>query len=220
MSTIFTILIILLLSLMTVASADNTVHITYMSFVDPGLGFYKVIDETTHQPSQYVDHILTINQGDTVIWKNDADTPNTAMAIISEDNLFPDAILKTNTDVFPYVFNQGGKYTFHLGERTTLVQTILVRATNTPIPTINTPIPIPTPAATVVIATPVNTTIIPIPTPVDTTIIPIDTTPADNPVTIINTGPIAKLSIIQIVSMIVIILSIYITYRTGKDKKY
>ena len=206
------IILILLLPLITAASAD-TVHITYMSFVDPGLGFYKVIDETTHQPSQYVNHILTINQGDTIIWKNDADTPNTAMAIVSEQNLFPDAVLNTNTAVFPYVFDQGGKYTFHLGERTTLIQTILVRSTSTPIPTPAPTLFIPTPVATAIIPAKIT----PIPTPVATAIIPTKDAPVPTPVATAII-PTVKPSLIQIVSIIVVILSIYITYKTGKDK--
>jgi len=305
--------IILFISMIMAASADSTVHITYVSFVDPVLGFYKVLDETTHQPSNYVSHILTINQGDTIIWKNDADTPNTAIAIVSEQNLFPDAILNTNTDVFPYVFDQAGKYTFHVGEHTTSILTVMVRAANTPVSTENTPVPtehvpltflnsdpkdtvinssideqvifsittnqpadvtwslnnekvqsdqsvttsnyidtasvsgmsivdvtaktatdsiskewkwtmgtpistentpIHTPVATVV-ANPIPATTPDKPIPATTTVV---TTPVDNPIAT-NIDPAIKYSPIQIMGMIVIMFSIYITYKTGKDKK-
>lgn len=289
------IFIILFISLTSIVSADNTVHITYVSFVDPLLGFYKILDETTHQPSNYVSHILTINQGDTIIWKNDADTPNTAIAIVSEQNLFPDAILNTNTAVFPYVFDQGGKYTFHVGEHTTSVLTVMVRAANTPIPTVDTPVPTVNVPLTFLNTIPVDTIVnssvndtvtfsvtisqpgdvtwslnnvkvkydpnsitsnyiatasaigmsivdvtvrsmnssiskewewtigkpiatdTPIPTPVDTTAIP--TATPDNPVVTNVDNPITKYSPIQIIGMIVIMLSIYVTYKTGKDKK-
>jgi hypothetical protein len=272
------------------ASADNPVHITYMSYVDPASGFYRVLDETTHQPSQYVDRILTINQGDTVIWKNDADTPNTAVTIVSEQHLFPDAVLNTNTAVFPYVFDQEGKYTFHVGEHTPSVQTIMVRTVNAPVPSENAPltflnsdpkdtvvnssineqvafsITISQPgdvtwslnnvkvkydpnavssnyiatASTIgmsivdvyarsinssaskewkwVIGVPTATGNTPVPTTITTTIIPIVATPVYNPIIVTNIDPIVKYSPIQIIGMIIIILSIYITYKTGKDK--
>lgn len=289
------ILIILFISLTLAASADS-VHITYVSFVDPVLGFYKVLDETTHQPSNYVAHILTINQGDTIIWKNDADTPNTAIAIVSEQSLFPDAILNTNTAVFPYVFDQAGKYTFHVGEHTTSILIVMVRATNAPVPTENTPVPTANVPLTFLNTIPVDTVVnspvsehvtfsvtisqpgditwnlnnvkvkydpnsvtsnyiatasatgmsivdvtvrsmnssiskewkwtigkpiatdTPIPTPVTTTIVPVVTTPVDSPIAT-NIDPTIKYSPIQIMSMIIIMLSIYITYKTGKDKK-
>lgn len=282
------ILSVLFIPLNTVVSADSnsTIHITYVCFVDPVLGFYKVLDETTHQPSNFVDHILTINQGDTIIWKNDADSPNTAIAIVSEQNLFPDAVLNTNTAVFPYVFDQGGKYTFHVGEHTTSVLTIMVRAANTPIPT-PTSVPTENTPLTLVNSDPQDNTVnnsinetrtfsITVNKPadmvwnvdnkevqfnqsvstsnyvantaitgmsivdvtakaVDGTVsrewnwivgAPVTTedtptpTPAVNTVhTAISDSQTKQYSSIQIMGMIIIVLSIYITYRTGKDKK-
>jgi hypothetical protein len=281
------ILIVLFMTLIITASAsaDNaTVHVTYVSFVDPVLGFYRVLDETTHQPSNYVDHILTINQGDTVIWKNDADTPNTAIAIVSEQDLFPDAILDTNTAVFPYVFDEGGKYTFHVGEHTTSTQTIMVRSVDTPVPTENTPAPTQNVPLAFVNSDPSDNTInnsvndtmvfnITVNKPADITwsldnkdvqfnqsvstssydvktsvvgmsIVDVTAKTADSSISkewklITGTPTVAEDTItptptstvindenqtktyspIQIMGVVIIILSIYITYRTGKEKK-
>lgn len=177
-------------------AADNT-PVTYISYVNPDLGFYKVTDITTHNPAQYVSRTLTIKQGDTVEWENDADNQSTTMTVVSDQNLFPDASLVAVGDNFSYTFNQAEVYTFYLKERRTARQTIIVQPVsgyNTPAPTaVVTPTPVVTPTYN-----PSNTTII-----------------ANNGS---NTGKASSLSIslTGIMSIIVGISSIFITYRVGK----
>lgn len=178
-------------------AADN-IPATYISYVNPDLGFYKVTDITTHNPAQYVSRTLTIKQGDTVEWENDADNQST-MTVVSDQKLFPDASLVAIGDNFSYTFNQAEVYTFYLKERRTARQTIIVQPVsgyNTPLPTaVVTPTPVATPTPTY---NPSNTTII-----------------ANNGS---NTEKASSLSIslTGITSIIVGISSIFITYRVGK----
>lgn len=69
-----------------IATADN-IPVVYISYINPDLGFYKVIDITTRNPAQYVSRTLTINQGDTVEWENDADNQFT-ITVVSDQNYF------------------------------------------------------------------------------------------------------------------------------------
>jgi hypothetical protein len=203
------IILLIILSCIEIATADNT-HVTYISFIDPDLGFYKITDITTQKPAQYVSGTLTINQGDTVRWENDADIQFT-ITVVSDQKLFPDASLVAIGDNFSYTFNQADVYTFHIQERHTARQTIIVLPVsgyNTPAPTATiTPAPVVTPA-------PVMT---PAPTYNPSTTAMIANNGSNNGS---NNGEANSLSIslTGIMSIIVGISSIFITYRIGRDK--
>lgn len=167
------VVIIIFIFLTTTVDAGNTTSITYVSSVDPDLGFYKVTDNTAHKPAPYKNRVLTINQGDTVIWKNDADKP-VSVTIVSEQELFSDISLKLIGDVFSYVFDQPGEYTFYIKEREAVRQTIVVNATDDyPAPTTQIP--------TEITVIPTETTVIPTTTVITTSII--DSTPNSENIT-------------------------------------
>lgn len=186
-----------------IATADN-IPVVYISYIDPDLGFYKITDATTHNPAKYVSGTLTINQGDTVEWENDADKQFT-MTVVSDQKLFPDVSLVAIGDNFSYTFNQAEVYTFYIKERHTARQTIIVlpaNGYNTPVPTaiitsapVATPAPTYNPSTTARIANNVSSN---------------ETNGKTNSLSISLTG---------IMSIIVGISSIFITYRIGRDKK-
>src|SRR3972149_5322660 len=60
---------------------------TYISFIDSETGFYKVRSTTTNNMPSYLNHILTINQGDIVSWINDNEK---RITLISEQGLWND----------------------------------------------------------------------------------------------------------------------------------
>jgi hypothetical protein len=201
------IILLIILSCIELATADN-IPVTYISYIDPDLGFYKVTDITTHNPAQYVSGTLTINQGDTVSWENDADKQFT-MTVVSDQKLFPDASLVAIGDNFSYTFNQAEVYTFHIQERHTARQTIIVLPVsgynNTPVPTATiTSAPIATPA----------------PTYNPSTTATIANNGSNNEKNTSNNGTANSLSfsLTGIMSIIVGISSIFITYRMGRDK--
>ncbi len=202
---------------------DNSSPTTYVSFVNDGLGFYKVRNvEMPPRPFTYEDRVLKINQGDTVMWENDADMAT--ITIVSEQNLWNSKIgqIKVGSRI-NYKFDDPGTYTFHMNDKK---QTIIVRETgyfvdnnltetSTPVKTLP-PIEI-TPVKTLppVEITPVQ----PIETTPVKTLQPIETSTPSNNVFIQNTIPIdipIKITVTTIASMIVAMLSMYITYRTGK----
>ena len=79
-------LIIIILGWLIIAEA-GIAPTTYISYIDDILGFYKV--RNTEQPPRqftYNGHTLNINQGDTVIWQNDAE--KTTFTILNEQNLW------------------------------------------------------------------------------------------------------------------------------------
>jgi len=135
------------------ASNNTTVPITYVSYIDDRLGFYKVIDDTLHKDSQYKERILTINQGDTIIWLNDADTA--ILTVVSEQNLWDKTRSKLGSTSrrFNYAFMIPGTYSVCVdGYKDIVCQTIIVNPvegypTPTPSPTPS-PIPSPTPSPT------------------------------------------------------------------------
>ncbi len=186
-----------------IAAADN-VSVTYISYINPDLGFYKVIDITTRNPAQYVSRVLTINQGDTIEWENDADNQFT-ITVVSDQKLFPDASLVDIGDKFSYTFNQAEVYTFYIKERHTARQTIIVL----PVNGYNTPIP-----TTVITSTPVATSA---PTYNPSTTVRIANNGSSNE----TNGKTNSLSfsLTGIMSIIVGISSIFITYRVGRDKR-
>ena len=165
---------IIVLGYITAANAEvNTIPITYTSYVDDNYGFFKVLDVTTHKPSPYENRVLTINQGDVVIWINDVDN-NVPLTIVSEQDLWPEGNgnLRSSRQKFSYKFDQPGRYTFYIQQYSSRRQTIIVNAvTNDQIPipvTTDTPIPTETytPSKTTKITyTPIST-VIPTYTPV------------------------------------------------------
>ncbi|VVB89885.1 Uncharacterised protein [uncultured archaeon] len=200
---IMILLIILSCIEIKIVAADN-IPVIYISYIDPDIGFYKITDITTHNPAKYVSGTLTINQGDTVEWENDADKQFT-MTVVSDQKLFPDVSLVSIGDNFSYTFNQAEVYTFYIKERHTARQTIIVlpvNGYNTPVPTaIITSAPVATPAPTY---NPSTTARI-----------------ANNGSSNETNGKTNSLSfsLTGIMSIIVGISSIFITYRIGRDKK-
>jgi plastocyanin len=194
--------------ILTVASAANNSSPTiYLSYVDDGLGFYKIRNlDTTHRQFNYDDRILPINIGDTVVWENDADIDT--FTIVSDQNLWNDQIgqIKVGQKI-NYKFDKPGKYTFYIKEVPEKHQTIIVKdiveiptATKSPIATIA---PLKTPIVvnvTAGIATP-----IPIPT---VTIVPTNT-----PVQVSTYEMPIRITPTSFMSIIVATLSIYITCR-------
>jgi hypothetical protein len=206
------VMLLIILSCIELATADN-IPVTYISYIDPDLGFYKVTDITTHNPAQYVSGTLTINQGDTVSWENDADKQFT-MTVVSDQKLFPDASLVAIGDNFSYTFNQAEVYTFHIQERHTARQTIIVLPVsgyNTPVPTatiISAPVATPAPVVTPALTYNPSTTAM------------IANNGSNNEKNTSNNGTANSLSfsLTGIMSIIVGISSIFITYRMGRDK--
>ena len=134
------------------SSSDNiTVPITYVSYIDDKLGFYKVIDVTLHKDSQYKERVLTINQGDTIMWLNDADTA--ILTIVSEQNLWDKTKSKLGSAFrrFNYTFMISGTYSTCVdGYKDMVCQTIIVDPVEgypTPVPILTqSPTPSPTPS--------------------------------------------------------------------------
>ena len=127
------------------ASNNTTVPITYVSYIDDRLGFYKVIDDTLHKDSQYKERILTINQGDTIIWLNDADTA--ILTVVSEQNLWDKTRSKLGSTSrrFNYAFMIPGTYSVCVdGYKDIVCQTIIVD----PVEGYPTPTPSPAPSPT------------------------------------------------------------------------
>lgn len=185
----------------------GTTSTTYISYVDDNLGFYKVrnLDQPPHQFT-YIDHILNIDDGDTVIWQNDAD--KTTFTIISNQNLWDNNVgyLRVGSKM-NYKFDKPGKYTLYVKEYPSIRQTIIVGTTDG-VP--ETDIVIATPTV-VITNTPSPTTYIitPVPTYVPT-YIPGATYTLKTTASTINFTTIA--------SIIVSILSIFIIFRVRRNK--
>lgn len=195
--TIMVILVILFFIEIKMSPADN-INVKYISYVNPDLGFYKVTDVTTRNPAQYVSRTLTINQGDTVEWENDAGKQFT-MTVVSDQKLFADTSLVDAGDNFSYTFNQAAVYTFYIKERRSIRQTIIVL----PVAGYDTPVP-----ASAITPSPVVTSV-PTFNPSTTANI------ASNGTNGLNDGKaiFSSISLTGIMSIIVGILSIFITYR-------
>lgn len=212
--------------MMTIVNANNTVHTTYISYVDDGLGFYKIRNlDVPPREFIYDNRILNINQGDVIIWQNDAE--KTTFTIMSNQNLWDSNVgyLRVGSKI-NYKFDKPGKYTFYIKEYSSMQQTIIVNAidgasTDTPA-TIHTAIPtaIPTVVSTAIPGeyrgnstveiTPFKPVTINTPDIKSPNIHNTDTLNIDVPI---------KLSPTSIVSIMVVILSVFITYRAGKNKK-
>ncbi len=199
------ILFIILSFIQIKSEATDNIPVTYISYIDPDLGFYKIRDITTNKPPLYVSGTLTINQGDTVEWENDADIQFT-LTVVSDQSLFPDASLVAIGDNFSYTFNQAQVYTFHIKEKYSARQTIIVQ----PVSGYNTPVP-----TVVITSAPVAT---PVPTSNPSTTAMIANNGSNNEKNTSNNGTANSLSfsLTGIMSIIVGISSIFITYRIGK----
>ncbi len=224
-----------------VINGSASVPTTYRSFVTDGLGFYKIRNvDVPPVPFTYEDRILSINQGDSIIWINDADSAT--ITIISDQSLWNDKVgqIKVGATI-NYKFDEPGTYTFHL-KGSSMRQTVMVGNTGLIAPTVtSTPvhtedIPSPTPAED--IPSPIYTNNKPLPTntknkplPTTTKNKPSPTYTDDFPTSVVTTNqnetnisiqsmiPInipIKITTTTIASMIVAMLSIYITYKTGK----
>ena len=100
--------------LVMVGNGAGIIPITYKSYVDSAFGFYRLRDITTNKPAPFENRTLTINQGDTITWVNDAESES--LTIVSDEGLWTDndASLKNPGDQFSYKFNQFGKYGAHI----------------------------------------------------------------------------------------------------------
>ena len=189
---------------------------TYLSLVHDGFGFYKIrsIEMPPHQFT-YENRVLNINQGDTVIWENDADT--STLTVVSDQKLWDNKVgqIKVGNKI-NYKFDNPGTYTFYIKEASSKRQTIVVGNVNsvtTPSVTIAA-YPTPSPAITYEIVPTVIPTIIPTPT---VTTVSHRSNLTQTPVQTYTTPDIElpiKITPTTIASIIVAILSIYITYKT------
>lgn len=122
--------IVILMLAQGVLAENNTV---YKISIDQDYGFYRVIDMSYKENVQYDNNTLTINQGDEVIWFNDA-TPDEPLTIVSEQGLWDNksAYLRWNYQKFNYTFNDPGNYTFYIKEYPRERQNIVVIGKTTP----------------------------------------------------------------------------------------
>lgn len=203
-------------------TTTNTNTTIYKTFVTDGLGFYKVRNlDVPPRHFTYENHVLNINNGDTVIWENDADV--STFTIVSEQNLWNNQIgqIKVGNKI-NYKFDTPGIYTFYIKEISSKRQTIVVVGSTGDIPNE------PTIPTQTISPTPIENS----PTPTENSPTPTDTFPIhkaefnqtsidhqiDN-----NTFNISipfnipiKITATTIASMIVTLLSIYIAFKTGK----
>lgn len=186
-------------------ASNSSGPITYVSYVDEYYGFYKVRDVTTNKPSPYEGRTLTINQGDIVKWKNDG---TASMTLVSDQNLWPKENGKLNKEV-SYKFDVPGKYTFYVQLGVYMRQTVIVNPVggyqSSPKVTV-TGTSIQTPAQT-------YTPDISGKTPIKDSDI---TNVNDNTNNVKNTNDI-KIHKTGIVGILVSIISLYITYKVGRD---
>jgi plastocyanin len=194
--------------LLIITSADtNTSATMYLSLVNDGFGFYKIRNlETIPRQFTYDDHVLNINVGDTIIWENDADI--STLTVVSDQNLWNDQVGRVKVgQKINYKFDKPGIYTFHLKEVSSK-QTIVVN--NVGVVTVATITPVP--AETYKSSYTVPPTEIPTPAPTITQ--SIKYTPAPVSIYAISGVKIPiKLTPTSLASVIVGILSMYITFR-------
>ena len=204
-----------------VLAGTNTIPTTYMSYVNDGLGFYKVRNlDMPPLNFSYEHRVLNINTGDSVIWRNDAEIDS--FTVVSDQNLWNDDVGYIKVDhKINYKFDNPGTYIFHIKEATSNIQTIIVSGTGN---AVITPIKKVSPAVTKPISTP---TVVkprkpsPLPTKVATNVpSPMPTAAKErqipSPTTIepINANIPVKITPTTIASMAVAVVSIYIMSRT------
>lgn len=189
---------------------------TYITYVDDVLGFYKVRDITTPTSKfVYENRVLTIDQGDTIIWENDA--TKTSFSIVSEQNLWDDKVgyLRVGSKL-NYKFDKPGKYTFYVKDHKSIRQTVIVNMIDDySTPTTNVPTPVNTPVPTM------SYDVTPTPTMTSTILVPIKSAENDTEYPIQFSGiklPI-KMSLTTVVSIVVALLSIIIMYKVGRNKR-
>lgn len=223
-------IILVLRPILVTGQTDSTNVTTYISFVDDVLGFYKVRDVTdASHKFEYKDHTLNINQGDTVIWQNDAE--KASFTVLSEQNLWDNTVgyLRVGSKL-NYKFDKPGKYTIYIKEYTSRRQTVIVNGVGEQLPTPTITTPVITPTQTTPISTPIRTTPIPTTTINKTTPIQRDsingTKGKVDPIEIkfpefnmsgINL-PIKK-SATAMASIVVALMSLVITYLVGRNKR-
>lgn len=203
-------------SLMSTVFADTNMNTTmYLSLVTDGLGFYKVRNlDMPPRHFTYDNRVLNINQGDTMIWENDADI--STFTIVSDQNLWNSKVgqIKVGNKI-NYKFDNPGTYTFYIKEASSKRQTIIVFPIGDSHIGVTAPIPTPSPTimVTPIISPTINDTIydINISTHSQTIISAPNSTPVDIPIKITPT---------TIASMIVAMISIYATFRNGKRRYY
>jgi plastocyanin len=100
----------------------------YIIYLDD-YSFYKVM-ETSHKIVEYQNFTLTINVGDTVEWRNNADY-NDILTLVSVEGLWDSADLRAklmNNKGFNYTFAKSGTYIFRVKEEPKILpQTIIVK---------------------------------------------------------------------------------------------
>lgn len=152
---------ILLISIMSgSATADNNTT-TYVSYIDDRIGFFKVINTAGNKEPLYKDRVLTINQGDTIIWLNDADAA--IFTLVSEENLWDKTKSKLGSTSrrFSYTFMISGTYSVYIeGYDNIVAQKIIVD----PVEGYPTPTPSITPTPTIIQTPTPSSTPIPIQT--------------------------------------------------------
>lgn len=191
-----------------IANADTNSGTTmYLSLVNDAFGFYKIRNlETVPRQFTYENHVLNINPGDTIIWENDADI--STLTVVSDQNLWNDQVgrIKVGQKI-NYKFDNPGTYTFHLKEASSK-QTIIVGD----IGEAQTAIQIPTVTYTRSVPTATYT-------PSYTQIATIVATPNHAPLPSLSIPDIKmpiRLTLTSFASMVVGVLSLYITFRHKK----
>ncbi len=100
----------------------------YIVFIDD-YSFYKVT-ETTIKEIEYKNYTLSINTGDTVEWRNEAEY-NGILTLISDQGLWTPGELKAklmNNKGFNYTFTNPGNFSFRIKEEPRILpQTIIVK---------------------------------------------------------------------------------------------
>lgn len=96
--------------------------VSFKSDVDNYYGFRKVvkINPGERPVYDYKNRTITIFEGDTIIWVNDADDPEEKLTLVSEEGLWDNdnisAILTAQYKEFSYTFTKPGVYGVYLKE--------------------------------------------------------------------------------------------------------
>ncbi|MCZ7357656.1 MAG: hypothetical protein O8C66_01350 [Candidatus Methanoperedens sp.] len=96
------------------------VSVFYYSDVDNYYGFPRIVSNSS-RPVKYdvYNRTITINSGDSIIWINDATSPEEKLTIVNEEGLWTNntrAILRWNRAQFNYTFSQPGTYGVYIKE--------------------------------------------------------------------------------------------------------
>lgn len=187
-------------------NTTNIIPTTYIIYVDDGLGFYKARNiDTPPIKFEYKDHTLNINQGDTIIWQNDAE--KTTFTILSDQNLWNSQIgyLRVGSK-FNYKFDVPGKYTLYIKEYSSRRQTIIVNAVES----------YPAPTITITGESTGTSTFVPTNSSATNSSMNRTSIPTNNTDSPENKS---NIKITTIASIVVAMMSIIITYIVGRNKK-